>query len=238
MALTSRSARVLGCLVILARLCQATTPLNVPADWKSCSNPNYAFTIQYPKEFTHCAGGLDYCEITSQSYIPVCDDNAVDCFVYAGHEYEGTNFEGAALSVNVLRDRRTEQDCDKTINVGPHPIKTKTINGIRFYYGMAGGVAAGNWEVGPKYRTFYDRVCFELAVNITEASFANFDPGTIKKFDGTELEKVLDAMVNTFMFTGPVADGPAWRVYHNEDVGGTFEYPDGDTFNYPPVWPH
>jgi len=228
MILTGRSTRALGCLVILAALCQATTPVNVPADWESYSSPEYAFTIQYPKDFSLCAGGLDFCENTSRSYIPACNDNTVDCFVYAGHEYDGTNFEGAALSVNILRDRRTEQDCNK-IDVGPHPIKGKIINGIRFHYGMTGYGGLGHWTAGPKYRAFYDKVCFELAVNITAASFGNFDPGTIKKFDRTKLEKDFDAMLNTFRFTGPVADGPAWRVYHNGDVGGTFEYPDGDT---------
>jgi hypothetical protein len=157
-----------------------------------------------------------------------CTTRALGCLVYAGHEYEGTNFEGAALSVNVLRDRRTEQDCYK-IDAGSYPIKTKTINGIDFHYGMTGDAGLGHSGGGPKYRAFYDKVCFELAVNITAASFANFDPGTIKKFDGTKLEKDFDVMLNTFRFTGPVADGPAWRVYHNGAVGGTFEYPDGDT---------
>ena len=205
MILTGRSNRAFESLVLIEGLCQATTRVNVPADWKSYSSRDYAFTLQYPKSFTVCAGGLDYCEITSRSYIPVCNDNAVDCFVYDGHEYEGTNFEGAALSVNVLRDRRTEQDCSK-IDVGPYPIKTKTINGIRFYYGMAVDAGLGHRGGGPKYRAFYDKVCFELAANISEASFANFDPGTMKKFDGARLEKDFDAMLKTFRFTGPVAD--------------------------------
>jgi hypothetical protein len=215
-------------LVIIAVLCQATTPINVPADWKSYSNRDFGFTLQYPKDFTLCAGGFDYCEISSPSYVPVCSDEVVDCFVYTGQKYKGTNFEGAALSVNVLRDRRTEQDCNK-FDIGPNPVKTKTINGILFHYGMAGGAGLGHWGGGPTYRTFYDQVCFELAANTSGVNFANFDPGTIKEFDGPKLVKDFDAMLNTFRFTGPVVDGPAWRVYHNAGVGKTFEYPDRDT---------
>jgi hypothetical protein len=152
----------------------------------------------------------------------------VDCFVYAGKEYEGTNFGGAALSVNVLRDKRTEHDCNE-MDIGTNATKTKTINGVRFHYGMTGGAGLGHWVGRSIYRAFYDKVCFELAANVSGANFANFDPGTIKEFDGAKLDKELDAMLNTFRFTGPVVDGPAWRVYHNADVGGTFEYPDRDT---------
>lgn len=208
-------------------LCQATTT-NAPANWKSYSNHDFGFVLQYPKDFTPCAGGLDYCEVSSSSYIPVCSDEVVDCLVYTGREYAGTNFEGAALSVNVLRDRRTEQDCNK-FDIGLNPVKAKTINGIPFRYGMTGGAGLGHWGGGPAYRTFYDKVCFELAANTSVTNFANFDPGTIKEFKGANLDKELEAILNTFRFTSPVVDGPSWRVYHNSDVGGTFEYPDSDT---------
>src|SRR5690348_4959780 len=148
----------------------------------------FGFTVQYAKDFTLCAGGFDYCEISSSSYIPVCSDDVVDCFVYTGQKYKGTNFQGAALSVNVLRDRRSEQDCDK-FGLGPHPIKTKTINGVRFHYEMAGEAGLGNWGGGAIYRAFYDNVCFELAANVSGADFDDFDPGTIKEFDRANLDK-------------------------------------------------
>jgi hypothetical protein len=228
MILTQGTTRALGSFLVVVGFWQVTTPGKLPGNRQSYSNQNYGFTLQYPENFTHCAAGLAYCDFTSQPYIPVCDHNVVNCFVYAGREYEGTNFEGAALSVNVLRDKRSEQECNK-IDVGPQQIKVKTINGTRFSYAMAGGVGLGHFGGGQKYRTLYDKVCFELAANISETSFANFDPGTIKKFDSTKLEKDFDAIINSFKFTGPVADGPAWRVYMNTEVGGTFEYPDGVT---------
>lgn len=200
----------------------------MPADWKSYSNHDFGFALQYPRNFTACAGGLDYCEVSPSSYVLVCSDEVVDCFVYTSREYEGTNFEGAALSVNVLRDRQTEQDCNK-FHIGPNPVKTKIINGILFRYGMTGGANLGHWGGGPTYRTFCNQACFELAANTSGTNFANFDPGTIKEFNGPKLVNEFDAMLSTFKFISPVADGPAWRVYHNSDVGGAFEYPDADT---------
>jgi hypothetical protein len=215
-------------LVLIAAVCQTMTPKNVPADWKSYSNRDFGFTLRYSKDFTVCEGGLDYCEVTFRSYIPVCDDSAVDCFLYTGKEYEGTNFSAAALSVNVLRDKRTEQDCNE-LDIGQNPTKTKVINGVRFHYGMGGYGGLGHWVSRAKYRALYDKVCFELAANVAGVNSANFEPGTIKEFDESKLDKQLDATVDTFRFTGPVVDGPAWSVYNNADVGGTFEYPDRDT---------
>jgi hypothetical protein len=213
----------LGSLAIVTILLQVA-----PANGPSYHNRDYAFTLRYPKDFTLCAGGLAFCEVDSHSYIPVCDHEAVDCFVYSGRKYEGTNFGGAALSVNVLRDRRTEDDCNK-IDLTVNPIRKRTINGFRFSYGMTGGVALGHLMRGLKYRTFYDGVCFELSANITETNFRNFDPGTIKEFRPAAIERDLNAMLNSIRFIGRVVDGPAWRVHHNTHVGGTFEYPDGDT---------
>lgn len=221
-------SRVTLSVVIIVGLCQATTPQNALSDWKSYSDRDFGFTVRYPKDFTVCEGGLDFCEVTSHSYVPVCDDNGVDCFVYTGKEYEGTFISAAALSVNVLRDKRTEQDCDK-LDMGQNPIKTKTINGIRYHYGMAGGAAAGNWAGWAKYHAFYDKVCFELAANTSGVNPGGYEPGTFKEVDEAKLDKELDAIVNAFRFTGPVVDGPAWSVYHTEGGGVTFEYPDRDT---------
>ena len=59
------------------------------------------------------------------------------------NQYGAPNLEAAGLSVNVLRDRRTEKECNR-IETGSDPVKTKTINGIHFHYGMTGGAAGGH----------------------------------------------------------------------------------------------
>lgn len=229
MILTHGGCAMLQCLVMLAALGQAPTPENVPADWRSYTSPDYGFTIQYPKGFTIFERGTDYDKAVGHPMIEVCDGNTVGCFAYSGAEYAGTNFEGAALSVNVVTVARTEKECNE-IETGSNPITTKTINGLLFHYGEDGdGVAAGSAKTSLVYRTFYNKVCFELSVNFAIANFENFEAGTIKEFDGAKLLNDFDAMVNTFRFTGPIVGVRAWRVFHNSDVGGSFEYPDGDT---------
>jgi hypothetical protein len=194
--------------------------------WQSYRSPDYGFTIGYPKNISFYGSHPDPAEMRG-SYIPICDQTTVACFEYNGNEYEGTIMEAAGLSVNVLRDLRTEQDCN---NIETHPIQIKTeiINGINFHYGIVGDAGLGHGEDGPSYRAFYQNVCFELAVGIARTYALANEPG-IRKFDDRKLNELLNEMVHTFRFTGDVVDGPAWKVYSDYGCGGSFEYPDGDT---------
>jgi hypothetical protein len=172
--------------------------------------------------------GLGYKEVTLSSFIPVCWNSTVACFLYEGNEYSGTNFEGAGLSINVLRDRRSEKDC-KTFDRISYPIKHTLINGARFDYGVTEGIATGHILDGTSYRAFHENVCFEVTLNFVVGSMGAYDPGTVKPFDGRKLDTEIKRMLHSFRFVGHVVDGPAWRVYHNSAVGGTFEYPDSDS---------
>jgi len=196
-------------------------------DWQTYRNPDYGFMIDYPASMTPYSGHPDYVE-TKISYIPICDYTTVACFEYNGKEYEGSNFEAAGLSVNVLREIRTEGDCDK-IDTGSYPVKTETINGIRFHYGMTGEGGMSQSKGGPSYRAFHQNVCFEIAVATAQISLGAFDPGAIKPFDSAKLDLLLDKMLHTFKFTGAVKDGPGWRVYYDGMCGGIYEYPESET---------
>lgn len=209
------------------RSCLATSSENVPAGWQTYRSPEFGFTISYPNNITFYSGRPDYKEISLLSYSPVCDLSTVACFIYNGTEYAGTNFKAAGLSVNVLRDRRTAEECDR-IDTGSYPVRTKTINGIHFHYGMTGEGSLGHWKGGLAYRTFHKNVCFEVAVGIATTSIGVYEPGTMKEFDSRKLDKEFDQIVQTLSFTGPVADGPGWKVYYDNMCGGVFEYPERD----------
>jgi len=208
-------------LGLLATICRAGIPTDVPARWQTYRSPDYGFTIDYPASMLFYPGHPDH----------NCDITTVACFYYNGREDEeakGTNLSGASLSVNVLRDKRTHEDCDKIENP-LRSTKTETINGIKFRSGITGDAWTSHSKSGPTHRTFHQNVCFEIAVGIEEVSTGAFDPGTIKTFDSTKLERLLDEMVHTFKFAGTVKDGPAWKVYLDSACGGVYEYPEGDT---------
>jgi hypothetical protein len=216
------NARGFVCIALLAAICRAGLPTDVPAGWQTYRSTDYGFTIGYPASMLFYSGHPDH----------NCDITTVACFYYNRREdpqTDGTNFSYASLSINVLRDRRTKQDCDKIDSLLHPPPKTETINGIKFRYGITGDAWTSHYKGGPTYRTFHQNVCFEIAVGIEEVSTGAFDPGTIKTFDSAKLERLLDEMVHTFKFAGTVKDGPAWKVYLDSICGGVFEYPEGDT---------
>lgn len=226
----ARTFRVAVCLLCLAGIGSAQSESRAVAasGWQNYSNSDFGFSLSYPTNLTLNLGGIAYKEASLLSFIPPCDPATVVCLFYNGREYENTNFEAAALSVNILRDFRTDAACSK-IDTGSYPVKTKILNGVLYHYGMTGDAATSHAEGGLAYRTLHNGVCFELAVGISETNPGAYDPGAVKVFNAAKLEKELDDTVSTFHFTGPVRDGAAWQVYHNEDVGGYFEYPDGDS---------
>lgn len=232
-------------LIVFGICCAAASPMGMPTDaqtppaggkadrpehrrvgWRTYRSPEYGFTIDYPMNISFYGSHPDRAEMKG-SYIPICDQTTVACFEYNGNEYAGTIMEAAGLSVNVLRDLRTEQDCND-IETHSSPIKTEIINGINFHYGIIGSAGLGHGEGGPSYRAFYQNVCFEIAVGIAETNARADEPGT-KQFDDKKLNEILNEMVHTFRFIGDVVDGSAWKVYSDGGCGGSFEYPDGDS---------
>jgi len=174
---------------------------NAPAGWQVHRSADHGFVLTYPPDFKFYSDLQE----AQKSYIPICGPESVACFEYNGTAYEGTNFEAAGLSVNILRKARTEEECNK-IDTGQYPIKRAVINGIPFHYGETGGAATGHVIGGPAYRTFHEHVCFEAALLITATGIGVYDPGTVKEFNSAKLEKQLDRMLHTFRFVRRTSD--------------------------------
>jgi len=190
--------------------------------WRTQTNPDYGFTIAYPPDFAFYSGYPNHFELNQ-----FCEYSSVGCLLYEGRDYEGTGFHGAGLSVNVLRELRTPETCAQIANPSDNSIGKEVISGITFSSGSVRDAAAGTASWGPVYRTFYKGVCFEIAITEVASSGQYFDPPR-PDYDTTQLDKKFDAIVHTFKFIGPVIDGAGWRVFHNGDVDGTFEYPEND----------
>ncbi|MGA2459765.1 MAG: hypothetical protein ABSF85_19540 [Terriglobales bacterium] len=210
-------------LAMLATVCGTSFATDVPEGWRTYHNPDYGFVIAYPGSFNFYPVKPDLKE-AQLSYIPICESESVACFEYVGNGDSETNFEAAGLSVNILREARTEEECNK-IDTGQYPIKKAIINGVPFRFGETGGAATGHAIGGPAYRSFHERVCFELALLIAVTS-SGYDTDAVKQFDSSKLEEELDKMLHTFRFVGPVIDGPGWKVYQDDGCGGVFEHPE------------
>jgi hypothetical protein len=200
-------------------------------NWKTYRSPDYGFTIDYPGTMTFYPGGPQ--RPPEKSMFPICDDDTVACFEYNGHDFDRTQIQAMGVSVNVLREDRTVPECDR-IETDSGPILTKKINGVSFRYAEAGDGGLGSFRNVLAYRTFHQHVCFEVALvtaqsNLTaqdmkDAGLTPANPRTLKRLD-----TVMNEMMESFAFAGPVKDGARWSLFEDRGCGAEFGYPAGMT---------
>jgi hypothetical protein len=212
-------------LVGMAAACvaQSKAPAKSPTGWRTYRSPDYGFTIEYP------SGGFTpgYRLDPQRSMIPVCEATSLACFEYKGDAFKATVIESLGVSVNVLRDSKTKADCDYIDN---QPVKTIVIHGVPFRFVEAGGAALGQSEGGKVYHAFHQNVCFEITVGS-----AQWDVGAVEykelgihRVNQRALRTVsgeMDRMLHSFVFSGPVRDGPAWNTYVSTNCAAWYEVP-------------
>lgn len=173
-------------------------------------SPNDTFQFVYPRSYRLYTGSEAY-EADQGSYIPVCQFVFVACVVYPTNEYAGTNFQGAAFQVREIEDKSTATECltprpgaasESGFSIAAKDPK-RIIHGVRFLHGEFGGAATGHSIGTDLYRAFHQHTCYELSINLTEAAFGNFAPGTIKEFTTADEQRVHDnlaAILDSFRF--------------------------------------
>jgi hypothetical protein len=208
------------------------------AKWKAYRSPEFGFRIDYPGTMTFYPGGPQ--RPPEKSMFPICDDDTVVCFEYNGHDFDGTQIQAMGVSVNVLREDLTAAECGR-IETDPGPIRTKTINGVVFHYAETGDGGLGSYRNVVAYRVFHKHVCFEVALvtaqsdlsvqDMQDAGLTPANPRTLQS-----LNAVLNKMMESFAFVGPVKDGSRWNLFDDSGCGAAFEYPVGATvgnFTFP-----
>jgi hypothetical protein len=136
----------------------------------------------------------------ANSYFPVCQHAVVACVLYPSSEFAGTNFQAAAFQERQIDDTATEAACLKLPPDIPQfqlarKDQKRIINGVRFLHGSSGEVGLGNYMGSDLYRAFHKNKCYELSINIATSSFANFEPGTTRKFTRENEQQVRQALM-------------------------------------------
>jgi len=195
--------------------------------WHTYSSPAYGFKIDVPSDMTYFPGSP--VQPPQKSTLPICDTTTVACFQYTGGKFNHTVVQAMGVSVNVLRDKRTEAECN---NIRFNVTKSIMIHGRPFHYAETGSVAAGSSKGGTLYRTFYQGVCFEVTLT---TAYSDIEPARYGKYGIKPLnqralhamQKEMKKMLRSMTFVGPVNDGARWNVYNDWGCGGLFEYPAG-----------
>ncbi len=201
-------------------------PENENASWRTYRSPDYGFKIDYPANLRFYPGHP--LRPPEASMFPICD-YTVACFQSEDGAFKKTPLQAAGVSVNILRDKKTEVECNE-IDTGAGPIKTVVIHGILFHYGDTGEAGGSSSRSMTAYRAFHEYVCFEVAL---VTAWSDLGPEDMKD-DGLKpvgrwamhkISREMDKMLSSFAFTGPVRDGANWNVFSDEGCGGVFEYP-------------
>jgi hypothetical protein len=214
--------------------------------WQTYHDSDYGFAIDYPTDMRHYSSHP--VEPPELSMFPLCRD-ATACFQYDGPAFEHTGTQAAGVSVNILRGVKTEAECG-TIDTRSAPIKTIVIHGKSFVVTQDDEAGGGSGISYTMHRTFYQHVCFDVTVAMAYTNLTAADDDEITRdVDPKEMTRILDEMermLHSFRFTGPVKDGPDWKVYSDNGCGHAFEYPagailrkiaefSGDSFNSPRI---
>ena len=113
---------------------------------------------------------------------------------------EGTNFEGAAFVVDKFEDAHDESTCLNITEAEGAKSHIERINGVNFTVVEVDGVAAGSALDGKVYRTFRNKTCYELDININAFNPMVYDPPRPKQFDDAPVRKALKQVLATFKF--------------------------------------
>ena len=180
------------------------------------TNSDGAFRFVYPTDFLVCTRGkIDTC---NQSFIPICERDALVCVVHPAEGFKDTSFEAASFQV---REILTEQEMmTADVCVTPYPRKegdtvsrwpeflisaehpVERIGGVEFVHGVNGGAATGHSSGIELYRAFHQQRCFELSVSEAGANPNISDPPlkTPTLAQQQKLDQTMSDILHSFRF--------------------------------------
>jgi len=175
-----------------------------------------AFQFSHPGNFQVCTKGK--IEPCIQSFIPVCEPDALVCVAYPAKEFEGTNFGAASFQVREIHTDREAMTPDVCVTPFPQEVPPgvqswpefmisaehpgEVVGGVLFVHGISGDAATSHSKSVDLYRAFHKQKCFELSVSETETSPAVTDPPmkTLTPAQSKALETSVSQMLHSFRF--------------------------------------
>src|SRR3989344_2590560 len=153
--------------LLLERIASTFTVAQTTTAWKTYRNDQYSFEMKYPND-NQLVTDKNNAKI-GFVYSPMsCEDTAIACFAYKSDKFPGTNFNGAALSINIARDNnnaiiKTSQDClEYQKNWDDAGIAV--VNGITFHIKNSSDGAGGHVGSIDDYIAFVNNRCFDIRI--------------------------------------------------------------------------
>jgi hypothetical protein len=210
-------------ILIALCLCGLSLMLFAQTTPHTFTSQDGAFQFKYSPVLVHCTPehteegypGSWVPADTCSSQAGLCDPDAgssattIACVAHPRDKFKDKpTFAAAAFFVAEVRTATTEKAClegSRYWNIEDAErakIKMVRINGVTFKVFEIEDNWAGGGQVGPVYRTFHGKKCYELGIQTT-ISRGGYAPGTIKEFtkeDNDQVQRRLKQALNSFRF--------------------------------------
>lgn len=156
-------------------------------------NPDYGFSLSYPE--TAKASQVEF-----GGYLPLTQ-TPLASFVLPESMSEGTNLGEAGVYVGATSTPSIVASCVEPKQAEGETVGAEeSINGKEFRVFTSADAGAGNLYERVSYRTLYAGVCIEFVTLLHSGNIGNYPPDTVKAFDKTYFQGILDSIVHTVQF--------------------------------------
>lgn len=181
-------------LLLIAAGCNANQQKNntPPAQTaiQTYRNSGWNFEFQYPKS-------LGFVDATYGSL-----QNQIVQIQIGQDQYPKTNFGDADFTVSLMPTNSQTTCLKTTVPENSNAFKdSQVINGVTFYKTTAQGVGLGNVYDSHAYRTWANKICYELTETVHTSRIENYQPGTVSAVDKNAIWARLDSILNSFKLT-------------------------------------
>jgi len=170
------------------------------SEWGVYVDKDLGFEFKYPPNTVLIK---DKVKMSSLGYLPICDkDVSTVCIYYPGEEYQGSVFEGAGVSINLLSEETTEEDCLTFSRENGEFLGNILINGVNFNINVDQKVSLGHTKDGRLHTVFHQGKCFVITSRINTVSSGYSPQGTreLSPVEKWQLRSLLKSIVFTFIF--------------------------------------
>lgn len=165
-------------------------------DWKTYKNEKYGFQIKYPIEFIQAKNAQEIVVSGAVVTFAPSFDSAID------RSGAKTNLHNLSVTIGVSDAEAAVSHQDAYCSVYPHDRMQNALfrvgNLLFTKYQFSEG-AVGNRYERLSYRTVCRSTCYEIALFVHSGNPHCYSTGAIKIFDPTDILRLFDTMVSTFV---------------------------------------
>jgi hypothetical protein len=167
------------------------------------------FSVRFPADAVVTVGHGSISSSPVYNYDPITQTPAIVIELNPA-SYKGTNLASAGVYVAVSNDPNILPLCIKALDGEQRASQPVKRDGVQFASFTVNDGGAGTILHWASHRALIGHSCYEIVEWLSWGNTSNYEPGTIKEFDGKVIESQLGAIRQSFEF----------RNVHLRELGG------------------